>query len=1171
VGLLGIYSSNPASPQTILNDTGATINVDTGGTGIAITGVAGLTNAEVLNKGTINVKDLLNLGSVGIYADAGRIWNNTSSIHITDGGIGIYAKNDVILDQGGVIDVVTTSASTAASAPGVGYLIEGTGVTITAPASQTVNLHGGTEEKSQIGAYFLNYDSSVASDIDNDLFTINVLGDNTAVFAVDATTPMTTSTGSNITVADTYSGSIGAIAIGSATLEAPAVSVDGADNIGIAGVSGGSIHVTSNVTVADAAASAGNADAPVGIYIKDGGTATIDGTLDAGENTIGAITSAAAIVADNLIAGKDSVGIYSSGAASTVTVGNATSDQLKVETGALGVFAKDGASVSVKAKMDVDEGKVVSGTNVPTVGIVSTGSGSVTYEGTATVADAGTASPSIAIYKGPDASTNATGGNVTIASGSTLNVGDQGYGVYVDNASGTGSVNVANAATINLGESSVGLFGAGDVTIANTGNITVGETYLGNPPDHEDASNWLNSVGIYGADGAVVSNSGTITVNEDHSVGVYVTKAAFTNTGNINIDEGGVGVLAVDHSTVTNSGTVTTGYTAPICPDGQSVGIGIYNGSVLTNTASGVINVGKGAGVFVGTLAKVINQGNIYVDNGVGILGPGEVVNNGNIEIKDLNSDSVTGGQTIATGGAELPHGAINITNDGKVIINNQYTHVGGTLTASHIVGAGAIVSIVDTAGKPLFIADTIEGFVNLASEFALNGNGYTWQVANFVQTLAGTTSSSGSFDIHTSPLFVAHIIGTTGDLVVAKQPYAYLVAGEQFNNLYNGVDSLLAQDQAGTSNDSLALKGLNAYLDSLYDLNNPSAFVSETDRTLAEMRGDIYATIHRRIANINDVFKRGWEELEQSWNFTRESGKWSVLYGQGSYQDETIGIDDYDYRVQGLLYMKEYDGRTYDDKWGWSLGFAVSRFDFDDAPTFGDDSREDVYSVRAGIHKSFTFGTNDSWKLRSRLEIGYNRHEAERTIELNEKYINDASYDSYGVALETKLAKTLYTSLTSDVKVYGDVNLGYGRIEKFTEYSKRDEYGNQRGALELDVKNRDYYNIGVDIGIEASRRFYLGKKISMKVAGDLAYGYEFGNADKVYAKARVHGGTEDYYNLIRPSQEKGHLKGVLGVTFEKANHYGVTLDMEAWLHDNKKTADLRFNVRFNYKFMHKR
>ena len=507
-----------------------------------------------------------------------------------------------------------------------------------------------------------------------------------------------------------------------------------------------------------------------------------------------------------------------------------------------------------------------------------------------------------------------------------------------------------------------------------------------------------------------------------------------------------------------------------------------------------------------------------------------------------------------------LNHGAITISSDGKVIVNNQYIHT-GTFVADHIVADGAILNIANPTGDYMFNVNTIEGEITLDSSFIMEGNGYGWKVENFINVVSLSGMGSRDLKITSSPLFVVEV-NNTGSLSVAKQPYAHLEAGSQFDNLYNGLDSLLAQDQEGSGKASTLLKNLNAYLDDIYKSQGQVAFESEATRTLAEVRGDVYATVQQRMNNVQSAFDNSFEEMVSSHNFTRDTGKYSVIYQQGNYRDNTVGIDDYNYRVQGLMYMKEYEGRNYGNKRGYSLGFAVSRFNFDDAPTFGDKSKEDMYSLRAGLHNIYSFDEEDTWNLRTRLELGYNRHKTVRSMELDKTYKNEVSYNSYNVTLDNRLSKTLYRNVSTELKVYGDFNIGYNYMSNFTESSKRDS------ALELSVKSRDTYSIEGAVGIQGSKRGYIGKKISTKLTGDLSYGHDFGNSYDKQVKARVAGGTEGYYNLIRPEEEKGHVKGKVGLTVEKRDNYGVTFEVEARKHSNKKDVDLSYGVRFNYKFM---
>ena len=54
---------------------------------------------------------------------------------------------------------------------------------------------------------------------------------------------------------------------------------------------------------------------------------------------------------------------------------------------------------------------------------------------------------------------------------------------------------------------------------------------------------------------------------------------------------------------------------------------------------------------------------------------------------------------------------------------------------------------------------------------------------------------------------------------------------------------------------------------------------------------------------------------------------------------------------------------------------------------------------------------------------------------------------------------------------------------------------------------------------------------------------------------------------LHAPDEKEGKLSGKVGVTVEKANHMGVTFEVEAADESNRKDSSVKYGVRFNYKF----
>ncbi|MGF6907198.1 autotransporter-associated N-terminal domain-containing protein [Fusobacterium sp. PH5-44] len=1142
IGMVGLYNSGVTPGEYIENQSTGNITVKTGGIGMAAILYApgtppSASDVSVINNGGMSIQDQ---DSVGMFATVGTVQNN-GTLTVTDNGIGIYVKDDANIGNLGTINVTS----------GVGYVAEGLNITGTG----TINLNQGTTTNYSIGGYYLNVNSSV----------INVpsitQADYSIVLAIDG--------GSSNTISAITGGTaggknqIGAF-VQNTDVTFTGITTVGDENIG-AFIQNGTVNGTGTISTGISSASADKSAASIGMYFDNSILNGSADTLNTGDNTVGIYGKNSTMTIGTVNGGIESVGIYTAdGGKATIT------NSLTTASKALGAFAKN-ADVEVNGNMSVGADTAV--------GIVSQGTGDVTYiGGTTTVANQAT-SASIAIYKGTGRQTQTnpstkeiteTGAGIytdgTITASGTMSIGDGGYAIYADNNAetfSTGTIRVNNSADINLGMSSVGIYGGGSVSGINTGIITVGTTYFGPSNDHTDLENQLNSIGVYGENGANLTNAGTINVENPLSVGAYIVGAntVFTNTasGTINVDKGGVGILTLG-STINNYGVINTGYNESGLEDVQSIGIAAYASGTNLATVNnyGRINVGEGVGVYLGGKSTLNNSGDIFIDNGIGVYGDGIINNSGRIEVISGGAGSTT----AQLNSSPASHGAITVDDSGVVVINNQYIHSSGTFVAKDLVVNGSTVSILGSLNgsqtAPHFVVDTIDGIVKLDSNFIKTGNGYGWSVDNFV-TMA-TAATTVDLTITTSPLFVAHMT-TGGGLEVAKQPYAYLVSGTQFDNLYNGLDSLLALDQKGTSNDSVVLKNLNAYLDEIYNTYGQEAFNNESSRTLAETRGDVYATIGQRMNNVQTAFDKAFDELVNSHNFTKDTGKYSVIYQQGEYKDNTLGIDDYDYKVTGLLYMREHEGRKYNSKWGYSFGFAVSRFDFDDAPTFGDDSKEDIYSLRAGIHNVHTFDADDTLTLRSRLEIGYNRHETERTLELDKAYKNKGEYNSYNVSLDNRLSKTLYRSLRSEIKVYGDLNIEYGRIDGFTEKAKGDS------GLELKLKQRDYYSVEAALGVQGSTRAHLGGKMSLKLSGDLAYGYDLGNSYDKRVKAKVDGGTEGWYNLIRPEEEKGHIKGVVGLTLEKADNFGVTLELDARKYQHKKDTDLRYGLRFNYKF----
>jgi hypothetical protein len=1127
IGLLGQYDAGAVgyAPTYTLSNTG-TINATTGGIGMAgirkPSGVLpGAGAVRIVNSGTITAKDA---GSVGIYSDVADIDNSGGTIVATDGGVGIYA-----LDNARVTDFGDIQAT-----KGTGVVIDGA-VGITSAGTITVN--SGDANHYSVGAFYRNVSTISA------IPTINLAGDYAVALIAEGTGTLSYTAPIAIGSAGSpYHDQIflkvqGDGASGTPiTVTTSTVDVYGDQNIGI--YADTAVLTTGDVHVYPSTPSADMSKASIGIYGKDARITAGDLIVDQNAMGIYGENVRAGISAGIVNVGDGAVGIYATGSGNhTETV--TTAGTLTVgDNKALGIYGKD-IDVVLTNNIQVGEKQAV--------GVVSEGKGDVSLSGNLSVAGVATKDNKdggIALYKKGEGSVTSSG---------TWTIGTEGYGLYIEQT-GSGAVSVVNSANITLGESAVAAYAGGHVNLRNTGHIVTGATNLNGDPGN--TAKHLNSVGLYLKDGATGENaaSGVIDVTNSHSVGVYGTGTGttFTNNGVINVDNGGTGILFKSGAAATNNGTINILSDNTGAGGKVSVGMAAYGGAQITN--AGTINAGAGTGMYVGLAAVVDNQGTINITDGVGITGDGQVLNRGTINVSGSGQDYVEGEN------GEVGKGSVRIDKDGNVYLNGNYVGLGGTVTAkNNVILDGAYLGLEQFTQSDIPVVSTtgvVSGDVRLLPSFTTQGNGVHWVIQNFTDYF-NTPGAASKVTITTSPLFVTKAAGK--DLILYKRPYNDLVIGDQFRNLYDGLDSLFADDGSliGTPDFDM-LTGWHSYLETVNNTYGETAYNKAFAQGLSELRGDVYATVQKRIESVQSAFDSAFAELSGSYNTTKDSGKYSVIWQSGKYADKTVGIDDYKYNVQGLLYMREFEGRNYGDKWGWYAGFAVGQFEFEDDHVYGKHSDERIYGVRLGVHGTKSLGTGDRLRLLTRLEGAYNRHETDRVIELDKVYRNKGRFDSYAISLDTKLEKTLSRSYKHKLDLYGGIDLCYGRYGSFTEGGD---------GLKVAVKGNDVLSVEASVGIKGQYKARLGKKFDLKLTGDLGYARELNDSAYKQTRARVADGAADYYELIRPERERGNLRGRVGLTIEKGNKAGVTFSVEARKHENKDKMDVRFGANFTYRF----
>jgi hypothetical protein len=1134
LGLQGYFTTG----GSLSNAAGASITVNAGGIGMAANGVGTVT---VTNDGTITVSGD---GAVGMASELGTISNLNGTMNITNNGLGIYATGSADISALGLMTV----------GGGIGFVADGIAIT----PSGTITLQNGTSDKYSIGGYFINVGSlpTTYTVTQNANYTIGNVIKGSGI-AVNVSTINQIGGVYNHQIALNLIGEIGnnlVVSLGAAVNVSDYLGNAGENNIGVNGKYIDINMGVNGVTVGDSAASADMSKASVGVYLDNGSLVTT-GNISAGKYSIGILgENITGISVGGIDAGDRGIGISAEGDGSS----GATIAGNSIITGndkSIGVYGKN-INTTITGGMTVGQ--------LSSLGVVNEGRGDITVDGNINVAgvtNIDNEEGAIAIYK------NGSLGDIKVGHNTptTMTIGREGYGIYAIRSIGVpGTMTIDNRADINLGTSAVGIYGSGDIAIDNSGNISIGDTYLGSNGDHNATEDHRNSVGIYLENGASLINRGNIDVLYDHSVGIYGNGTGVDirlASGTMTVDNGGVGILAKGGAMVTieAGASIIVKVTNPMVCMNTSTGVAVYAGSQVTNRGS--MTVDDGIGILVSPGASFVNEGTLIINNGVGISGSGSFIQGPGSNI------TINGGiLALAVGeGEDKIKGSVTITKDGVVEINNNYFAIGGTFDAGdrtiRLDGAYVGIDTLTNAKVPLFKAELVEGNINLLPDFAKSGNGYEWTIMDFARALGAALTEVGATSrvgVSTSPLFVKKEIVIAGKeaLRIAKVPYGDLVVEEQFKELYDGLDNILYKGAKGAD----ALKNFNAYLEGIYN-KDKIKFDEELTLGLSETRGDIYSTMQKRMKNVQSAFDSSWEELERQYNTSKNNDKYSIIYKHGNYKDPTMGIDDYEYTTYGAIYMKEYDGKNYGNKYGYSVGFAVSKFKFDDDYKFDNKSKEDIYSLRVGMHnvKSITRSDGkDKLRLITRFELGYNRHESNRVIELDKVYRTKGKYNTFNITFDNKLEYNISRSHSHSLDIYGAVNMEYSKIGGFSEKSS--------DGLELQIKKNDNLSVEAEVGVQGHKRILIGKKVSAKLEGKIAYSHEFGNSSKAN-RARVAKGGGDYYSLIEPEKEKGAVKASVGITFEKANKAGITFEVEARKYNHKKDVDISYGVRFKYVF----
>ncbi len=846
-----------------------------------------------------------------------------------------------------------------------------------------------------------------------------------------------------------------------------------------------------------------------------------DGNIKAGVGAVGIIAKN-----EEYVEGKHYVT-----ALGDITVGDESiADRVK----GTGVYAEN-ADITIGLKPSLKDNPIQMNilNNKQNIGVLSHKDGNINFNGNVNISgntsvDRGENS-SVGIYK--------YGSGIVDINKGKWNVGEKSFGIIANSIieekdedgkiinTTRGEIALTNESDMTIQKGAVGIYSSGNNSITNKGNLAV------NGGDEK------STVGIYITnDGSELStgvNSGTITVDGKNAVGVQaVGNVEFTNEtdGVINVLNKGIGMFAADGAKISNKGVINLGD----ANDKNGIGaIGMYGTGAGTNIINdGTINANNGTGMYVTDGAVLTNNNEININNGIGIKGDGQLINNGHINITSggVGKPQENDGE-ISTSVDSI----IKITDD-VVIIGPNYTGIGGTIDSDFDLKLENPMIDVTAENGLGFNADNISGGITATPDFIQKGNGYSFNVKDFAK-------DDINLDVNTSPLFDGEI--TKGDLSINKVDYKDILKDYEYKEFYDALDEAL---KIGVSEDIDAIKKLNTYLESF---GNSPEFYNQYKKTMGESRGSVYSHVQARMQDIERNFNNAFDEMEQSYNLSKDTDKFSVIYTNGDYKNHQTDIPNYEYRIAGLLYMKEFEGTESRDKHGYSYGFTGSRFKFEDTGH----SKEDIYSLKGGLHNVKYFDRD--LNLLTKLEAGLNYHETDRVLAFgNEKYENDSDFWSYQVSFDNRLRKTLYEDYQNEFGAYIGFETEYGRFTDIKE----------DGTLALKVKGNDYFSAKASAGLNGTARKYLGNDWTGKITGDVGYSYDFGHNYKEN-ESRLRRTDSGYISLMSEVETKGRAGGKIGIGVERLNHMGVTLEGEAGKDFERDEDYWRIGLRFNYKF----
>ena len=1124
------------------------------------------TNTSVNVDRTDKTSDAVGVGSVGLFADDGRI-NVASGATINvekennfvnGSSVGIYASNGARVSNAGTVNVGGKGSigilgmTRRIDANGNPFSSGSTSLELRNENTGVINMDG----ESAVGMYVLNNHSFSFNPINNGYNDgiINISGNN----AIGMLTTGAHTYNSNIININSDQGGIGIYATaGTVANRHTSMTGSGAGSV---------INLKSSVSK----------DNPnIGIYteiLEDGYGSVISnsGDIIGGDNTYGIYGEATAHDTGKIKLGNNSVGIFTTAnATGYFTDLTVTDGEIEVGNNSKGIFVSGSAAANVinGAKMTIGDNSfayVLDTKEIPADPITGTPVIQSVLESNSTD-ETKLGNNSIFIYSSDKTAliTNNTPLRTT---------GNKNYGIYasgeitnladMDFSAGVGNVGILNVRDIG---STTSKAVNGQLGAASQPTITVGksdvinENYsIGMAAGYLDKDGVLKQTGHVenygkidvvgeGGIGMYAAGSGSMAINHvgaeinlsgQDSIGMYLTDSAIgENYGTIrtapnNTKDGIVGVVANNNAVIKNYGTIE------IKGEGNT-GILLANGG--DNEGNDPVNLDGAEGV----VRKRIEPTGKKI-NGVEIVAPG----NGTATIKRNGKPVVpTLVDTIPAKPNEITAGATTLDLRNTVLAE-----------APSLTRASSLGMYVDTSGRqftnPIQGLEHLTNLKNVNLIFGIEATSYTnskdikvgENILNPYNKIISKISRNGKTKFNLNSGSLTWIATGTQDasgkfnaVYLSKIPYTSFAKDK---NTYNFMDGL--EQRYGAKNASLREESLFNKLNQI-GKGEPELFAQAID----EMKGNQYANTQQRVQATGDILDKEFNYLKNEWsNLSKDSNKIKTFGAKGEYKTNTAGIKDYKNNAYGVAYVHEDETVKLGESTGWYTGIVHNTFKFKDLGN----SKEEQLQAKLGVFKSVPFDENNSlnWTISGDIFAGYNKMNR-RFLVVDEVFNAKGRYHTYGLGLKNQLSSEFRLSESFTFKPYVAIGLEYGRVSKVREKS---------GEIKLEVKSNDYLSVRPEIGTELAYKHNFGAG-AFKASVGVAYENELGRVANANNKARVANTSADWYDLRGEKEDRrGNVKFDLNLGLESGT-YGVTANIGY----DTKGENLRGGVGLRVKF----